>query len=469
MTSDLQSIVLRSLRQSGILDDAPTLVVAVSGGCDSVTLLHVLAALRQRIRLDLHVASLDHGLRGAEGHADLDFVGELALALNLPSTLESRNVPQLARESGLGIEAAARQARYDFLARVARRQSSDCVAVAHHRDDQAETVLLRMARGSGLRGLGGMRPLSLLPGHPAIRLIRPLLAVSRADIETYSATHGLSFRQDASNVDLRYGRNFVRHELMPRLRKLNPQIALALQRLAESAATDEDWLDEYVAAHVLPQFDISAHRWRIGKADFLGLHPALQRRALRQAVERLGEGEVALSHDLALDLLEWSRAAQVGLRRDIGGGLQLRSDYAHLVVERAGAPPDAAHYRLIPRETDMPLTSGDRIELGDVRLAVSNDAQTQADTQVRLPADVELRLRTRRAGDRFQPSGMGGRSRKLKDWLIDRKIPRRLRDQIPLLCADGEIVAICLGDTWHLSEIGHVSPGDPPIFVLMER
>ena len=167
--------VLKTIKRQDLLAESQRAIVAVSGGCDSVALLHILLSIRRGLGLDLHVASLDHGIRGAEGQADLNFVRELAAGWDLPVIADQVDVPELAREWGVGFEAAARRARYDFLARAAKQAGSDCVFVGHHADDQAETILMRIVRGSGIRGLRGMRTASPMPFHPEITLIRPLL------------------------------------------------------------------------------------------------------------------------------------------------------------------------------------------------------------------------------------------------------------------------------------------------------
>ena len=332
--SALAAAALDSLLQPGALAGTRAVIVAVSGGGDSVALLHLLLGLRGRLGLTLHVASLDHCLRGAAGQDDLAFVRELAAQWGLPGTFRAVDVPALARAWRIGIEAAARRARYDFLAIVALQQASNAVLVAHHRDDQAETVLLHIARGSGLRGLRGMSAQSTVPGHADIRLLRPLLQVARADIEAYCAAHSLPFRHDASNDDSRFQRNFLRREVMPPLKQINPQIALALARLAESAAVDDDWLEAQFVAQVLPQVDISPQRWTVPKSDFAALDRALRRRLLRAAVAALSNRQAGLSYDRTVELDAWAPSARVGAQRDIGAGLRLRIDYLQLAIER---------------------------------------------------------------------------------------------------------------------------------------
>ena len=446
--------VLKVLTVSQVIADANKLVVAVSGGCDSVALLHILKDLRHSLGVDLHVASLDHGIRGAQGQGDLDFVRELAGAWGLPHTPGQVDVPRLASAWGMGIETAARRARYDFLAQVALQEACQGVATGHHADDQAETILMNIVRGSGMRGLGGMRPESLLPGHPQFKLIRPLLAVSRRELETYCREHNLAFRQDETNWDTTYGRNFLRHEVLDKLARLNPAVVSALNRLAESAAVDEDFVNgqlESLARVALRSWDGGCS---ISRPLFLEAHPALQRRLLRQAFHQLAGAGASLAHDRALDLAGWCKTARTGASRDIGAGLELRVTYDAISIQRSGRHEPRSDYRLIPTNTDIALAASDRLELGGVSVDVKVEpGKCDKGTAIALPAGCELRLRTRRAGDRFKPKGMAGRSRKLKDWMIDRKIPRHIRDQIPLLCANGAIVAIGLGAAWHVAEL----------------
>ncbi len=459
-----------ALEQSGAIASASKFIVAVSGGCDSVALLHLLYGLRGQLAVELHVASLDHGLRGAAGRGDLAFVGELAEAWGLPRTLGQVDAPRLAQQWGMGIEATARRARYDFLARVARQEDSRFVLLGHHANDQAETVLMNVVRGSGLRGLGGMQIASPLPGNPQLTAIRPLLAVTRAELEQYCETEDLLYRHDASNWDTRYGRNFLRHEVMASLSRLNPAVASALNRLADSATIDE----QFIAGQVDALADAALGSWgdgcSISRRLFLEAHPALQRRLLRRAFQQLAPASESLTHELTLDLVAFCQTARSGSGRDIGAALEMRVVYDTIRIQRKGSPEPADDYRLIPVGTDIVVGAATGLELGALSIrycAEASDCHTGV--LLVLPAGCELRLRTRRAGDRFRPKGMGGRSRKLKDWMIDRKIPRRLREQIPLLCADGAIVAVCLGETWHLAEPGG-SPGSaqPGVLVCLD-
>ena len=453
--------VLNTLRRHAAFTVGDLVIVAVSGGGDSVALLHLLMRLRKALGVKLHVASLNHGLRGDAGKGDLEFVAGLAARWRLPYTGGHADVPRLSSEWGIGIEEAARRARYEFLARVAREQGGACIAVGHHALDQAETIIMNIARGSAFHGLRGMRVVSQLPNQREIRLVRPLLRVSKQELLSYCLQHELSFRVDETNADIRYRRNFVRHEILSRMMQLNPRLLSALGRLSESAAVNEDFISNYFDNAVAPLLSISPGRWHIGGDDFAGLHPAMQRRLLQEANRSVSHAGASLSHALTLDLIDWSQHARVGDRRDISATVQMRASYAGFCIERKEAVCKYDQYRLLPAETDIPLAPDAPYHDHGLTICISPGRGAEAEAvSLRLPANLALRLRTRRPGDRFKPKGMGGHSRKFKHWMIDRKIPREIRDRIPLICADGEIIAICLGDDWHKAHTAHFEPCD---------
>ncbi|MEO8397393.1 MAG: tRNA lysidine(34) synthetase TilS, partial [Chloroflexota bacterium] len=202
--SVLVESVYKTLLRRNFLPASARLIVGVSGGTDSLALLHTLLALRDRLSLNLHVATLDHGLRGDAGADDARFVQTTAQSWDLEVTAGYADVGALAQAQQIGIEAAARLARYEFLAGVADAFHATHIAVAHNADDQVETVLFHLLRGSGLTGIGGMAYIAPLPGHPHRTLIRPLLDIPRADLDAYCREQGLQPRHDASNDDTSY-------------------------------------------------------------------------------------------------------------------------------------------------------------------------------------------------------------------------------------------------------------------------
>ena len=446
--------VWRTIEKRKLLTAGQTVIAAVSGGADSVALLHILARLAPHLGIRLHAASLHHGIRGQAAQDDVDFVQQIAEQWQIPCTLGRADVPRLAREAGIGIEAAARRARYDFLARAAAQENSACIAAAHHADDQAETILMHIIRGSGRRGLMGMQFAAPMPGHAHITLIRPLLEMTRGDLEGYCAAHELDFRHDGSNDDIRYRRNFIRREVMSRLQALNPNAAAAFGRLADSAAVDEDYIASQFEAAVMPMVDARDDGWSLSREAYARLHPAMRRRLLREAFRQLGGGGSTLNHKNTLELVGWAKTARTGARRDLGRAIQLRMGYEDVCIERQSAAALDDDYRLIDAETTIALAASCDIAIGRLRIrAVSEQESDAGGAGVWLPSDAALCLRTRRTGERFRPKGMGGRSRKIKDWMIDRKIPRSIRSQIPMVSANGEVIAICLGDTWHLADL----------------
>lgn len=448
-------------------------VVGVSGGPDSLCLLHVLLSLREEYRLRLHVAHLHHGARGAEADADADFVAAIAAEWNLPVTIERQNVPALAHAHKLAFEETARRVRYTFLARVAGEIGAHKIAVGHNADDQAETVLMHFLRGAGLAGLRGMLPLTPIADyrllepftrreggstmHPAPSIIRPLLEIPRSDIERYCAAHALTPRFDRSNLDTTYFRNRLRHELLPLLATYNPNVRARLCHTAAVVAADYELLtqlQEQAWAKVVREEREAAILFN--RATWRALPVALQRATLRQAAYRLRRS----LRDV--DFVHVEHARQVGLRGQTGTqatlpmGLALTVGYDTLTmrnVDDVGPSPDepllwsAEPLSVqIPGRTPLPQSEWvlqvDVLEEWDAaQIATNPDPWTAY-----FDADVlaaPLALRSRRRGDRFRPQGMGGHSVKLSAFLINLKIPRAWRDHIPLLVAGDEIVWVC--------------------------
>lgn len=460
--------VRETIARHKLLAAGETVVVGVSGGPDSLCLLHLLCRLRAEYDLSLHVAHLHHGQRGADADADAEFVRALAADWGLPCTVEHADVPALAAEHGLAFEEAARRARYAFLSRVAAEVGARTIAVGHNADDQAETVLMHFIRGSGLAGQRGMLPKTPLTDYRLLQypipntqypnLIRPLLSTPRADIEAYCATHGLRPRFDRSNLDTTYFRNWLRHEVIPLLETHNPNLREVLRRSAEVAAGDyallRSLLEETWPRVVREEgkgiaFDLAT--WR-------ALPLGLQRSTLREAIHRLRRSLRNINFIHVEDAVRLAREGTTGQQAALPQGLMLTVGYERLTLADADAPaslpdwpllePGAASLAVrIPGET--PLPSSDWVlhaELLDCALLPAG-WQTNAHPW-RAYLDVQavaggLWLRTRRPGDRFQPLGLGGRTVKLSDFLTNQKVPRPARARLPLLVGEGGILWVC--------------------------
>ncbi len=473
--SDLLARVTQAIERHALCAAGQTVVVGVSGGVDSLVLLHVLLALRDRLGIRLHVATLDHGLRGEAGAADAAFVRATAEAWGVPCTTGRADVPALADSLGLGIEETARRVRYTFLVRVARQVGAKRVAVGHQRDDQAETVLLHLLRGSGLSGLRGMAPISpLTDSHiladiplqcdPSLNssaapqlwpmLIRPLLTISRAEIEAYAAAHGLQPRADASNADLTYLRNRLRHQVLPLLETLNPNIRQTLAQTADVLRADAEVL-EAAGEAALRQVTRSSPPGSVlfDRAAWAVLPLALKRYTLRAAVRQLRPDLRDVTYAHIADAVALAESGRTGARAPLPGGLALRVSYETLVIgpaaEGTAEVGDAAP-ALDPAQAGLSFTAGETVERPFGAWVFSARPLRPDDDLPALHADplcaalwvpvgATLALRTRRAGDRFRPRGLGGHSQKLADTLIAMRVPAPWRERVPLLTANGVI------------------------------
>lgn len=310
--------------------------MATSGGADSLCLADAILSTTSQHRHTPLVAHLDHGLRGEASRGDAAFVQAFAQAHGVPCVIEHADVQAHAKAHTVSIEVAARDLRYAFLARVAHQHTAALVATAHHADDQAETVLMRLLRGTGISGLRGMQVRSPMPNAPEITLLRPLLRITRKEIEQYCTECGLHPRHDASNDDPHHTRNRIRHELLPLLEKYNPNIAATLARLADTLTHDVDII-EYATHEAFDHVArVNASAVTVDRVAWRNLPAGLQRAILREAVSQLkgditnlsyaaieearavlisdaGVGEIALMRDVRIDVA-WQTFVLVHLR-----------------------------------------------------------------------------------------------------------------------------------------------------------
>lgn len=461
MSDTLSGRVGAFLRARGLLRPDALILVAVSGGPDSLCLLHLLTGLRPAGGPALHVAHLDHGTRGAQSRAEADAVAALAAAWGLPASVARRDVPALARAGGEGLQAAARRARYAFLAEAALAAGAHAVATAHHADDQAETVLLHALRGAGLAGLRGMRPsvpwaewggAGAQAPRAAPALLRPLLTTARAEVEAYCRAHGLTPTEDPSNSARRFARVRVRG-LLPTLAAENPRVVAALGRTAAVCADDYDFIQgqldaAWPALAAAEAADASVLR----REAWAALHPALQRYALRRAAGRLG------ATDLSLDQIEAARAlaAHPGRHMRLAPRLWLEVDQQTLTLARVAAAAEGHRPAARPPgPAGAPQLAGDELPLawpgatalgGGWVCVVQHEPPAQAGPWwVALDAEAlggPATLRRKRPGERFRPAGGRG-SRKLQDFFVDHKLPQRLRAAWPILSAGGAVAWVC--------------------------
>jgi len=447
--SSLEHRVLGFIREHQLVPDGEKLVVAVSGGADSVCLLHILTNLQKELKIKLHIAHLNHQLRGADSNADAEYVADLAHKLKIPSTIEKRDVKGYQKEQRLSLEEAAREVRYRFLAEVAGAIGAGRVAVGHTKDDHIETILMHLVRGSGTRGLRGLQPVTLWQSG-SLTIIRPLLELSHQETEDYCRQHNLTPRLDASNLSLSPLRNRVRQQLMPLLESYNPAVAEALLRTGRIADDDITFLDEQVAHlwdNVIRQEGKSLI---LDRAAFESLAPALKRYLLRAAVEKLlgSAKDVEMRHIEEMMSLTNKTA---GKRLNLPGGLTFAIEYdRYLLTPDLSAlsplPPIKGEFQInIPGETRLP---GWRVEAAIVKREEMGDKDDLTAYFDLGKSGDKLTVRARKRGDRFQPLGLA-RPKKLGEFMIDAKIPQAWRGRIPLVCS-GEQILWVVG--WRLDE-----------------
>lgn len=472
----------------GMLPAKGRIIAAVSGGPDSMAMLEALLEILGDRAIAaagapedrLVVAHLHHGIRGGAADVDAEFVRQYAEARAIRFVLGWEDVPARAEKERRSLEEAARLARLEFLTRTAGEERAGAVALAHTADDQAETVLLRLLRGSGISGLSGMRPVREL--SPGVRLIRPLIEIERSEVERFLAERGVPYRTDETNRDVRFPRNRIRHRVMPLLREIQPRASAVLARAARLLSEAADFLDEAASGALS---ELGAPRrgepFEIAVSRFEQIAPALKGPVLRKAF-RLVSGLVMSSGHVgaALRLVTSFASARVeGNRLDLPGGWRMRRSGGRVVFEPPGDVPENGDTKKIyscPREWSVGLPVPGEVVLPDGRALSAEVVEKPAraafpsGSTVWLDYDAagsprELEVRSRRPGDRFRPLGSPG-MRTIKRFLVDEKVPRELRHSVPLVTAGGEILWLA---PYRIADRFRVTDGTGRVLVLRLR
>ncbi len=427
----LQRKVRAAIEKYGMLKKGDLVIVAVSGGPDSVALLHVLNSIKHLYGIDLHAAHFEHGIRGKESIEDMEFVKSLCGELGVALTVESGDVPSYARSEGLSLEHASRKLRYEFLERVMNERSAQRIATGHNANDQAETILLNLLRGAGFLGLGGIKV--SLEG----KIIRPLIEVKREEIEDYIREKGLKYRLDKSNLETHYERNRIRHILIPLIeREFNPAIVDILTRTATTFALLNDYLEQQVDNLMAACRKDNDARTVIDLEKFNTFAPILRMLAIYRVIRSYEQEEQVATFDSVnaiMNLVEHSRS---GSRVDIGSGIVALKEFDNLVVGRDLAIADNYEMRLNVPGTTRVENAGCTIEIEIIKerptsaeIYRGGDAAYFDFERIDLP----LIARNWREGDKLVPFGLGG-SKKVHDIFIDEKIPISDRSKIPVIC-----------------------------------
>jgi tRNA(Ile)-lysidine synthase len=470
--SIIEQKVLAFIREKNLIESGGKLVLAVSGGADSVCLLYILSRLSRQLDIDLHIAHLNHQLRGIESDADARYVSRLAKRLGIPATVESRDVKAYRQKYKLSLEEAAREVRYGFLAEVASRLGTKRVATGHTADDKIETILMHLIRGSGTRGMRGLLPVSpWSSGNKSLTIIRPLLELSREDTTGYCRRHNLKPRIDASNLSPEPLRNRIRHELLPELQKYNPRIAEALLRTARIATDDLEYIENTALKAQEGIISKKQDEVVIHKNKFLSLPAALQRQLLRTSVASLlgGLKDIEAGHiEDIIKALDKPAGKVIGLPF----GLNFTIEYDRYVLS-----PDAGKLCPFPEpENEFLLkipgktkTSGWEIEATVMDASPGDSYEKKADGFTAFfdyeKTGKNIYIRRRFPGDQFQPLGME-QPKKLNVFMIDARIPRTWRHRIPVVCAGNSIIWVA---GWRIDERVKVTPDTKKVLQLSFR
>jgi len=444
----LEAKVRETIQKYGMLSPGDSVLVAVSGGPDSVALLHLLAGLKEKLDLRLAVAHLQHGIRGDEAGEDALFVTGMTERLGLRFHLKEVDLPGIKSRKGRGnLEAMGREERYRFFAELAEEQGFLKIAIGHTRDDQAETVLMRLVRGSGRTGLAGIPPVRPVAfGGQSSKgpwLIRPLIESSREEILTYLAEEKLSYRIDRSNLDPAFLRNWVRLSLLPELRE---RAGIGLdERLADLS---EIWRDEeaFLERVVEERLRGLAEGERLPRAILLQEPKAIQRRLLRGWFEKILGSLKGIGFDHVETAIRFIAEGPPQGRLSLPGSWDLVRQYDWLSLKRRGAKRVSTpgySYKL-PLDGELLIPEAG-VRFQSVRgppsgfLGAPGAGLEAHFDHARFPGP--LTVRNFRPGDRFQPLGMRGH-KKVKELFIEKKVPLFLRRNLPILVSDGEILWI---------------------------
>ncbi|MHB8769722.1 MAG: tRNA lysidine(34) synthetase TilS [Syntrophales bacterium] len=444
--------VKHTIDRTAMLSRGDHLLVAVSGGPDSIALLHVLILLSSAYRLKLTTAHLNHGLRGAEAQAEEDFVRRISREQGITCICKTIDIGSLQRGSGRSLEEIGREERYRFLNDTADRCGAQKIATGHHKNDQAETLLINLIRGSGLEGMKGIAPVRE-------RIIRPLLDVTRKEISEFLRAQGLQYVSDSSNCDMRYFRNRIRNVLLPDLASYyNPRIVPSLCRVAHIIRRDDEYLQDTVN-RILQEWGVSPGTEEIALStdSFLGLHEALQARIaklLLDAALTSGRG-VALNHVEAVLRLAARPFSRKRISLDlpglicvekVGGMIRIiRKDARRTRQDKSRKETPVREYRYpvhVPGSVYIPEIDR-RIRTEVIRhpgFLVMQDNPRVAFFDYRR-ISPPLFVRNFKPGDRFNPLGMAA-TKKVNRYFIDRKIPHENRGRIPLLVDSRSVIWI---------------------------
>lgn len=437
----MEDKALATICKYKLIEKNDNIVLGLSGGPDSMALLYVLLSAKKQMDFNLWIAHINHGVRGAEALKDELFVKELSDSLDLPFFSTRVDMLALAKKEGISAEEAGRKLRYGFFREILKSKGAGKIAVAHNKKDQAETLLMRIMRGTGIDGLKGM-------DFQTDDIIRPILDIDRWEIEKYIEDRNIDTVLDKTNLETIYTRNKVRLELMPYIEEnFNPNIVDTLFRLSENASLDSKFLEAYSLKRYTSLLKSKDESSIVVKYDKFKIEDeAIKRRIIRRAILDLRASLQGIEEIHISSVVNLFDKRETGKRIDLPGDMLARVSYSDLIVEKVQDRDSGVDARLA---SEYLLKLGKNV-LEDWNLEIYLELLEKKDIDFKktsrniryfdynkIVGDMLIRKRT--SGDRFNPFGMKG-SKKLKDYFIDEKIPRQVRDKTPLFVDEKNII-----------------------------
>lgn len=407
----------KTIIQKALIKNGENVLVAFSGGADSVCLLYCLKSLEDKIGFKTFAAHLNHGLRGKDADRDEEFSKAFCEKIGVECKTSKCDVKEYAKTHNMSEELAGREMRYSLFFNLMKEKNIEKLAVGHHLDDQAETVLMHLIRGSGIDGLSGIK-------YKRENIIRPLLDVTKQEILDFCKEENLDFCTDLTNFETDYNRNRIRLDLIPKMREFNPSISKTLANTSKILADEADFLEEFAEE---AKRIVNNNSCKI--SDLLSLHPAIRRRVVRKMIEALKNTKKDISSDYTEKVLSLAEESHTGKSVNLGGGIIARVQYDRLVIEKDEQKKSFSYNILQDKNFKIP-ENGVNIKI----------EKTQNGDFI-FPEKAVFLVRTRENGDRIYPLGMDG-SKKLKDFFIDEKVSRPEREKAVLVLCNNEIALV---------------------------
>ena len=472
-TTNFEKSVIKAVHKAGLSESHIT--VAISGGPDSTAMLLALSRSKSETGISINGAHLDHGIRGEESKSDAEYVKNLCKSIDVDCFFGAVDVPSLSKALGVSLEDAARRARNRFLLEACEAQNSDAVALGHTANDQSETILMHLIRGSGLDGLTGMKSLStrVIEKDPPLRVFRPLLEMTRTEIEKYCSAVGETPQIDSTNFNDDHTRNSVRHNLLPVLEKFNPRITEALNRLPLSAGRDIEFIEEASYGAWTAAVDVEKGIITIDLGKLANLPESLSYRIIRKAIGIIKGNLNGITLDHIEAVINLSKGSS-GNSVNLPDGVTATKGYGELLISETA-------YNTIP----LPILDGEyKISIpGALSIPGWKITTIRTETPLKYPQKEEtnggrawlslteqhtgnfLVVRSRKPGDKFHPKGLPG-EKKLQDFMVDAHIPRLWRDRIPVVESTSGIAWVV---GWRTADWASPIAGQPSVEVCFSR